>query len=160
MGYVLALYNSIDGEIEIPLIAFTLRKRINEDTLLETQGTMTIPSGESESVINYSIELIRIYENAILIHQAAFISLTQEADTATLKSISLAALPAPVTIENNKVYAAVVSEGYSRVRGPVKFSINPGDTVITNYLTLVAKKTVSRISLQESFTEIIDNAAG
>lgn len=158
MIYTLKLYNATDGETEIPLIAFTVRKRTNADTLLETAGDITVPAASADIVNNHIDDEIRIYQNETILWSAAFVSVTQQSDTATLKAISTVALPSPVTHEFDELQVLFVGYGYTRVRVPVDFAINPGDTIQTSFMALTASNVTSRISLRESFSEISDAA--
>lgn len=156
MIYNIKLYNIIDGETDIPLIAFTLRKRVNADGQIETAGDITIPSASADTVNDHIDDEIRIYQDETLLWSAAFVSITQQSDTAMLKALSTAALPSPVTHEFDELQVLFVGNQYSRVRVPVDFAINPGDTIETSFITVTAANVTSRISLRESFSEISD----
>jgi len=140
MIYTLKLYNAIDGETEIPLTAFTLRKRINADGMLETLGDITLPSAYADTVNDHITDEIRIYQSESLLWAAVFESITQQFEIATLKAISTAALPSPITHGFYELQVLFIGNDYSRARVPVNFAINPGDTVQTSFITLTAKE--------------------
>lgn len=156
MIYTLKFYNAIDGETDIPLIAFTLRKRIDAAGLMETAGDITIPSWFADTVSDHIDDEIRIYQNETLIWASAFESITQGSGQATLKALSTAAMPTPATVNLPRTQVLFIGNTYSRARVPVDIGLNPGDTIATSFITLLAAAITSRVSIRESFSEISD----
>ncbi|MGR8980976.1 MAG: hypothetical protein ACU84H_12920 [Gammaproteobacteria bacterium] len=160
MNYRLTLYNAVDGELTLPLTGFTLRKRIDQNGDMETSGDMQVPAGYLDAIIAQETDELRLYEDAVMVWSADIISITSGDNQITLTAVSVEVLPMPASVEAYGQLADFIGSGYSRVRVPYNRAINPGDTIMTDRIELVASKVTARFSLREQISEIADNATG